>query len=92
MTSSYSKTSVLVRPHVNEKPAFSKIFTVKRSFEKNAFSVTVFTGYLWTAGRIGEKISAFKQKRIRVDRALLPIAFLPFLLTSPSSLLKLPIY
>ena len=37
MTSSYSKTSVFVRPHGNEKPAFSKISTPKCVFEKLRF-------------------------------------------------------
>ena len=31
-TSSYSKTSVFVRPHVNERPAFSKIFSLENVF------------------------------------------------------------
>ena len=33
----YSKTSVFVRPHVNEKLAFSKIFTLKSVFENLRF-------------------------------------------------------
>ena len=33
-TSSHSKTSVFVRQHVNEKPAFSKIFSLWRTFLK----------------------------------------------------------
>ena len=33
-------------------------------FLKDAFSVTVFTGYVWTVGQTGEKLN-----RIRVDRA-----------------------
>ena len=40
MTSSFSKTSVFVRPHVNEKLAFSKIFSLENVFEKITFSVT----------------------------------------------------
>ena len=60
-------------------------------FGKAAFTETVFTGYLRTVGRTGEKISPFKQKRIREDRPL-TYCFLPLLLTLPSSLLKLPIY
>ena len=56
MTSSFSKTSVFVRPHVNEKPVFSKIFSLEDVFENITFSVT-------------KKISGFKQKRILVDGA-----------------------
>ena len=39
MTSSYSKTSVFVfvRPHVNEKPAFSKLFTLESVYKKMLF-------------------------------------------------------
>ena len=37
ITSSYSKTSVLVHPHENEKPAFWKISTLKTVFEKLRF-------------------------------------------------------
>ena len=33
----YSKTAVFVRPHVNEKPAFSKISSLKSVFEKMRF-------------------------------------------------------
>ena len=53
MTSSYSKASAFVHPHVNEKPAFSKIFSLESVFEKITFSVT-------------KKISIFKQNRTRV--------------------------
>ena len=56
MTSSFSKTSVFVRPHVNEKPAFSKIFSLENVFENISLLVT-------------KKISGFKQKRILVDEA-----------------------
>ena len=54
MTSSYSKTSVFVRPHVNVKPAFTKIFSLENVFENITFSVTKKSpvsnknGYLWT--------------------------------------------
>ena len=37
ITSSYSKTSVFIRPNVNEWPAFSKIFTVESVFERMRF-------------------------------------------------------
>ena len=37
---------------------------------KDAFSVTVFTEYVWTVGQTGEKkISVLKQKRILVEGA-----------------------
>ena len=35
---SFSKTSVFVRPHVNEKPAFSKISTLGTAFENIVFN------------------------------------------------------
>ena len=54
MTSLFSKTSVFVRPHVNEKPASSKIFPLENVFENITFSVT-------------KKVSGFKQKLILVD-------------------------
>ena len=50
MTSSYWKTSVFVRPHVNEKPAFEKIATLK-----DAFSVAAFTEYIRVDGRTNRK-------------------------------------
>ena len=37
MTSSYSKTSVFVRPHENDKPAFSKISTLGTVLENLGF-------------------------------------------------------
>ena len=68
MTSSYSITSVFVRPHVNEKPAFSKMSTMESVFWKYAFSVTVFKAYVRTVGQTRrKKISVFKQKLIHVD-------------------------
>ena len=54
-TSSYSKTSVFVRPQVSEKPRVFKNLHSEERFWKDAFSVTVFTGYVWTIGRTGEK-------------------------------------
>ena len=66
ITSSYSKTSVFVRPHVNEWPAFSKIFTLESVFEKMRNSVIVFTEYKWSVGEIRGKKCVFKQKRIVV--------------------------
>ena len=38
MTSSYSKTSVCVRPHVNEKPAFFKMSTLGTVFKRTPFA------------------------------------------------------
>ena len=54
MASSYSKTSVFDRQHVNEKPVKGV------SFWKDAFLVTVFTRYVRTAGQTGEKKSHLK--------------------------------
>ena len=49
-----SKTSVFVRPHVNDKPRFSKISFLESVFEKDAFSVNVFTRYVKTVGQTAE--------------------------------------
>ena len=38
MTSSYSKTSVCVRPHVNEKPAFFKVSTLGTVLKRTPFT------------------------------------------------------
>ena len=38
MTSSYSKTSVCVRPHVNEKPEFFNISTLGTVFKRTPFA------------------------------------------------------
>ena len=70
MTSSYSKNSVFTRLQVNKKPAYSEISTLKSVFEKMRFGdrfhvIGVNDRPNWT-----EKISVFKQKRIRVDEAL----------------------
>ena len=61
MTSSYSKTSVCVRPHVNEKPAFFKISTLGTVFKRTPFAggrqtktekkISCFTKYPDTCGR-----------------------------------------
>ena len=59
------------------KPPFSSVGVFKNPhsgerFWKDAFSVTVFTGYVWTEGQTEEtNILVFKQKRIRVDGALM---------------------
>ena len=47
MTSSYSKTSTFVRPHVNEKAGV---------FGEH------FTGYVWTVGQTGERNIPFETK------------------------------
>ena len=62
MTSSYSKTSVFVRPHVNKKPAFSKIFTLKSVFEKMRFR--------WPLDQIGGKNIRFQIKTDTCGRGL----------------------
>ena len=75
ITSSYSKTCVFVRPHVNEWPAFSKIFTLESVFEKMRDSVIVFTEYKWTVGEIGGKKMRFQTKTgSRVDGFVLALA------------------
>ena len=77
ITSSYSKTCVFVRPHVNEWPAFSKIFTLESVFEKMRDSVIVFTEYKWTVGEIGGKKMRFQTKtESRVDGFVLALAWL----------------
>ena len=72
MTSSYWKTSVFVRPHVNEKPAFLKISTLENVFEKMHFRWQFSPNtYEWTVGQTGKKISVNSNKtEINVDRAL----------------------
>ena len=62
-SSSYSKTSVSVRPHVNKKPAFSKLFALQSVFEQDASSVTVFTGYMWTVDQTGGKKYPFSKTK-----------------------------
>jgi len=44
----YSKTSVFVRPHVKEKPAFSKMFTLGTIFENPVY---MWTNWAKTEGR-----------------------------------------
>ena len=39
MTPSYSKTSFFVHPHASEKPALSKIFTLKRYLFGDGFNL-----------------------------------------------------
>ena len=52
-------------------------------FWRDAFSVTVFTGYEWTVGQI----SVLKKNGF-VSMGPEPVTFLPFLCPSQSSLLK----
>ena len=55
-----------VLPNATENPAVWREF-----FKKDALSVTIFTGYVWTVGQTGgKKISVFEQKRTLVDGAL----------------------
>ena len=72
MASSYSKTSVFVRPHINEKPAFSKIFTLESVFEKmpfrGPFSPNASGRYAKTEEKISFRYS--KKKWIHIDGAL----------------------
>ena len=44
------------------KLPFSSVFTKSQIFWKDAFSVTVCAGCVWTIGQTGEKVSAFKNK------------------------------
>ena len=70
-TSLYSKTSsVFVLPRVNEWPAFFKNLHFGERFWKDAFSVIVFTEYMWTVGETGEKKSPFQTKTDMCGRGL----------------------
>ena len=69
MTSSYSKTSLLRPSTSKQKAVVLENLRSGECFWKETFSVTVFTGYVWTVDQIGEKKSVFKQKRILVDVA-----------------------
>ena len=53
-----------------EVGVYKNLHSGKR-FWKDAFSVTVFTGYVWTVGQTRGKISVFKQKGIHVDEGLI---------------------
>ena len=70
MTLLYSKTSVFARPHVNEKPAFSKLSTLGSVFKRCVFGAS-FTKKGWSVGKTKGKISVFKQKRICVDGVII---------------------
>ena len=71
MASSYSKTSLFVRPYVNEKPAFTKLSALESVFLKDAFSLAVFHR-ISVDGKPNwsKKITFFKQTQTRVDGAL----------------------
>ena len=44
------------RPSTRKRKARAlKLFTLQSVFEKDAFSVTVFTGYMWTVNQTGGK-------------------------------------
>ena len=50
---------------VQPNGVFKKLSTLESVFLKDAFSVTAFTGYVYTVGQSrGKKISIFKRKRI----------------------------
>ena len=56
MTSSYSEfETVFVRPHVKEKPTFSKIYTLKSSIEKVGFRWSFFTALVSLEGRLNRR-------------------------------------
>ena len=63
MTSSYSNTSVFFRPHVNEKPAFSKISTLERVFEKMRFGWPFSSDTCGQYAKADEKKSPFSSKK-----------------------------
>ena len=58
----------MIPGHLRIEGVFENIHSGER-FWSDAFSVTVFNGYVLTVGQTGEKISFFKQKRILVDGA-----------------------
>ena len=62
------KPTSFVRPHVNEKWAFSKISTLESIFEKFRFWGPFFTWYVWTIGQIGKKIR-FQTKPLGINRS-----------------------
>ena len=60
ITSSFSKTFVYASPHVNAKPAFSKISTVESVFETSAL-VAQNAVYVWTQLQNGGKNLRFRK-------------------------------
>ena len=67
MSSLYWKTFVFVRPHVNQKPAFSNISTLQNVFEKMHLRWQNSPNtYVWTVRQTRKKII----NQIRVNRAL----------------------
>ena len=69
-TSSYSNTSVFFRPHVNEKPAFSKISTLERVFEKMRFGWPFSSDTCGRYAKADEKNLRFQAKRDTCGRGL----------------------
>ena len=61
VTSLCSKTSVFARPHVNEKPAFSKLSTLESVFNRCVFGAC-FTKKGWTVGNTRGKNLRFQTK------------------------------
>ena len=68
---SLSKTSVFVRPHVNEKPAFSKISTLETAFHNIVFNAQKGRLPVRVDERLKrtKKVSVFKNIWICVNRA-----------------------
>ena len=68
---SLSKISVFVRPHVNEKPAFSKISTLGTAFDDIVFNAQKGRLPVRVDGRLKrrKKVSIFKNIWICVNRA-----------------------
>ena len=61
MTLLYSKTSVFARPHVNEKPAFSKLSTLGSVFKRCVFGAS-FTKKGLSVGKTRGKNLRFQTK------------------------------
>ena len=59
----FDETSVFVRLHENDKPTFFKNLHSKKRFWKGAFSVTIFTGYVWTVYQTGERKSTLLKQQ-----------------------------
>ena len=60
---SFPETSIFVHPHECSKMASSKPLLWER-FRKDAFSMAIFTWYMWTVGQNQKKISVFKQQQM----------------------------
>ena len=61
MMSSFSKSSVFIIHTKHENGVFKHFYSEER-FRKFAFSVTVFTGYVWTKGQSAKKKLRFQTK------------------------------